>query len=157
MKQTITELKAPMALISINKSKPKTYYNNELPTFYLEKDSEFQIELFNPTNKTIHTKIRLNNNQISQGGLILKPREKVFIEKYLDIPNKFKFNTYNVDNTDEIKKAIEDNGKLKVDFYNETTQIHQYINSISKTIMPFIHTNFNNSITTTTTTPFTYT
>ena len=126
MKQTITGPSMPMAAICINKSRLKTYHKEKQPTFYLEKGQEFQIELYNPTSDTILAKIQLNGNQISQGGLILRPGERVFLERYLDVAKKFMFDTYEVANTAEVQKAIEDNGDFKVDFYRESKQLYSH-------------------------------
>lgn len=118
MKQLADSL--PTANIAVNKSRLKVYNkNSDIPTFYLQKGQEFQIELFNPTKETILAKISLNNKAISQGGLILRPGERVWLERYLDVAKKFKFDTYEVANTKAAQKAIEDNGDFKVEFYNE--------------------------------------
>jgi len=111
----------PQAQICINKSRLKVYNKETSPTYYLEKGQEFQIELFNPTTNTVQAKIQLNGNVISQGGLVLKPGQRVFLERYLDVAKKFMFDTYEVSNTEEVKKAIEDNGDFKVEFYREST------------------------------------
>jgi hypothetical protein len=110
----------PQAQICINKSRLKVYNKETSPTYYLEKGQEFQIELFNPTKNTVLAKIQLNGNVISQGGLVLKPGQRVFLERYLDVAKKFMFDTYEVSNTEEVKKAIEDNGEFKVEFYRES-------------------------------------
>lgn len=121
MKQTIIGSSMPTAMICINKSKLKVYNKETTPTFYLEKGQEFQIELYNPTSDVILTKIKLNGKEISQGGLVLRPAERVFLERYIDVANKFKFDTYEVANTSESIKAIEDNGDFSVEFYKEWT------------------------------------
>jgi hypothetical protein len=141
MKQTITGPSMPMAAICINKSRLKIYHKEKTPTFYLEKDQEFQIELFNPTTDTILAKIQLNGNQISQGGLVLRPGERVFLERYLDVARKFKFDTYKVSNTAEVQKAIEDNGDFKVEFYRESRPIYLYDSSITISSDPITRTN----------------
>ena len=47
---------------------------------------------------------------------VLRPGERVFLERYLDTPNRFKFETYTVGgNSEEVKKAIELNGLIKID------------------------------------------
>lgn len=118
MKQLADSL--PTANIAVNKSRLKMYNkNSDTPTFYLQKGQEFQIELFNPTTDTILAKISLNNKAISQGGLVLRPGQRVFLDRYLDVANKFKFDTYEVADTKEVQKAIENNGDFKVDFYRE--------------------------------------
>lgn len=131
MKQTITGPSMPMAAICINKSRLKIYHKETTPTVYLSKDTEFQIELFNPTSDTILAKIQLNGNQISQGGLVLRPGERVFLERYLDVAKKFKFDTYEVANTAEVKKAIKENGNVKIDFYTENIPSYWYSSNIT--------------------------
>lgn len=115
----------PTANIAINKSRVKVYNKQtDIPTVYLQKGTEFQIELFNPTTDVILCEIHLNNKQISQGGLVLNPGQRVFLDRYLDVAKKFKFDTYEVANTEEVKKAIEQNGDFKVRFYKEQTNFY---------------------------------
>ena len=105
----------PTAMIAVNKSRLKVYNNTgDMPTYYLQKGQEFQIELFNPTTDVILAKIILNGNPISQGGLVLNPGQRVFLDRYLDVAKKFLFDTYEVSNSEEVKKAIEKNGDFKV-------------------------------------------
>jgi hypothetical protein len=133
----------PTAQICINKSRLKVYNKETSPTYYLEKGQEFQIELFNPTKNTVLAKIQLNGNVISQGGLVLKPGQRVFLERYLDVAKKFMFDTYEVSNTEEVKKAIEDNGDFKVEFYKESKSNYFYNTSVTtfNTNNPFTLTN----------------
>lgn len=122
MKQVAHKNAVPTANIAVNKSRLKLYEkNSEFPVYYLQKDQEFQIELFNPTTDTVLAKIILNNNPISQGGLVLRPGERVFLDRYIDVAKKFKFDTYEVANTKEVKEAIKENGDFKVEFYRERT------------------------------------
>lgn len=111
----------PSANIAVNKSRLKVYKDaGTVPVYYLKKGQEFQIELFNPTQDTIMAKISLNSKVISQGGLVLKPGERVFLDRYLDVAKKFMFDTYEVSsNNEEVKKAIEKNGDFSVEFYRE--------------------------------------
>jgi hypothetical protein len=119
-KTTNDGLPMPTANIAINKSRIKVYgKKSNVPTYYLKKGQEFQIELFNPTKDTICAKISLNGKPIAQGGLVLKPAQRVFLDRYIDVARKFKFDTYEVANTAESRKAIEDNGDFKVEFYKE--------------------------------------
>jgi hypothetical protein len=109
----------PMAYICINKGRVKVKNGN---TVYMDNGVEFSIELYNPTQNTVLSKISVNNQLISYSGIVLRPGERVFLERYLDNHNKFKFETYNVNGSEEeIKKAIEKNGLIKVEFYNEDT------------------------------------
>lgn len=113
--------KVPTANIAVNKSRVKLYKKaGQLPTYYLQKGQEFQIELFNPTTDTILAKITLNNKIISQGGLVLRPGQRVFLERFLDVEKKFLFDTYEVSNTSEVKEAIKNNGDFKVEFFKES-------------------------------------
>jgi hypothetical protein len=53
-------------------------------------------------------------------GIILRPGERVFLERYLDEAKKFLFETYVVNgNNEEVKQAIANNGDVVVKFYNE--------------------------------------
>lgn len=98
-----------------------------MPTYYLEKGQEFQIELFNPTSDVLLAKIILNGKAISQGGLVLNPGQRVFLDRYFDVAKKFLFDTYEVANTSEVKKAIENNGDIKIEFYKEITPVIPFV------------------------------
>lgn len=121
MKQTILAPNTvPTAGIAVNKSRMKLYTKaGEMPTYYLQKGQEFQIELFNPTRDVVLAKISMINTVISQGGLVLNPGQRVFLDRYLDVPKKFLFDTYEVSNTEEVKEAIANNGDIKVEFFRE--------------------------------------
>jgi hypothetical protein len=114
-------LKVPTAYLAVNNSRLKIYNkNSEIPTYYLEGGQEFQIELFNPTQKTVLAKIILNGKTISQGGLVLRPGVRVFLDRYIDVAKKFLFDTYEVSGTnEEVKEAIAKNGDIKIQFFNE--------------------------------------
>lgn len=125
----------PTAMIAVNKSRLKVYNNTgDMPTYYLQKGQEFQIELFNPTTDVILAKIILNGNPISQGGLVLNPGQRVFLDRYLDVAKKLLFDTYEVSNSEEVKKAIEKNGDFKVEFYRERIEPKFNLNYGSLTI-----------------------
>ena len=109
----------PTVNVAVNKNRLKTYLKDGKPVFYLKKGAEFQLELFNPTSDVISARISINGTRISQRGLVLKPGVRIFLDRYLDIAKKFKFDTYEVSNSKEVAKAIEDNGSITVDFYRE--------------------------------------
>jgi len=116
----------PTANIAVNKSRIKLYDKNvEVPTYYLKKGQEFQIELANMTTDVVLAKIILNGKSLSQGGLVLNPGQRVFLDRYLDVAKKFLFDTYDVSNTQEVKDAIRDNGDIKVEFYRENINTYQ--------------------------------
>jgi hypothetical protein len=108
--------KEPTAKIAVNKSVLSEYQNGN---FFLKNETEFQIELFNPTSNTIAAKVFINDVQISSSLLVIKPGERIWLERFIDSNQKFKFNTYSIDNSAEALEAIKSNGKVKVEFYNE--------------------------------------
>lgn len=131
----------PSAGVCIAKSRLKLHDKTstsyfEKGTVYLQDGQEFSIELFNPLAETIMAKIELNGKVISQNGLVLRPGERVFLERYFDVARKFKFETYTVSNTSEVQQAIRDNGGLKIQFYKEkiVPQYNPYFGNSSITI-----------------------
>jgi ribosomal protein L44E len=114
-----TKSGTPSAFITLNKQRVKQYGQN----VYLQDGSEFEIELFNPLTKSILSKIKINGNYISGGGIVLKPGQRVFLERYLDDPKKFKFETYEVDgSSNEVLDAIRKNGDVVIEFYEEESK-----------------------------------
>ena len=115
----MSEKKSMMA-IAIAKSICKEYSTSSNPrTVYLENGQEFQIQLFNPHKFTIGAEIFIND-EILSNRLVLKPGERVWLERYLDVKKKFKFSTYEVEgNNKDVQEAIKDNGKIEVKFYRE--------------------------------------
>jgi len=105
----------PCAYITKDKQRVKQFNQN----VYLKDGSEFEIELYNGSRKTVLSKIKINGEFINGGGIVLRPGERVFLERYLDVPNKFKFETYTVDGSNETKNAIANNGDVEVLFYEE--------------------------------------
>jgi len=113
----------PCAYIAKNKQRIKQFGQN----VYLKDGSEFEIELYNPSRNTVLSKIKINGNFISGGGIILRPGERVFLERYLDVRRKFKFETYSVDSTNETMNAIANNGDVEILFYDEEDPILQIL------------------------------
>jgi hypothetical protein len=116
----------PCAYITKNKQRIKQFNQN----VYLKDGSEFEIELYNPSRKTVLSKIKINGVFINGGGIILRPGERVFLERYIDVPRKFKFETYTVDSTNETMNAIVNNGDVEILFYEEEEPILQRLNNI---------------------------
>jgi hypothetical protein len=115
----------PYAYITKNKQRVKQFGQN----VYLKDGSEFEIELYNPSRKTVLGKIKINGEFINGGGIILRPGERVFLERYIDVPHKFKFETYTVDSTNETMNAIANNGDVEILFYEEEDPIIQRLNN----------------------------
>lgn len=113
--------KKPTAHITKSKSRLKAYGQ----TVYLKDGSNFEIEVFNPKTISVLAKIKINGTFISEAGLIIKPGQRVFLERFIDDAKKFVFNTYEVENSKEAKAAISENGHIEVIFYDQT--VHNYL------------------------------
>jgi hypothetical protein len=114
----------PVAFVTKGRQRLKQYDN----IVYLNNNDEFELELLNKTTTKVLARIELNGASIGS-GIVLKPGERVFLERYLDVSKKFLFETYNVDGDDkEILKAISKNGDVTVKFYREETP-PPYINT----------------------------
>lgn len=122
----------PTAYITNRKQRIKQYPNNHL---YLNDGDEYEIELFNPLFNDILAKIYIDDNLISSGGIIIKPGQRIFLERYVDTPNKFKFTTYHVNGlNNEVKNAIKNNGNIKIKFYDKYIPVENFpINNIDYT------------------------
>ena len=105
----------PTAFITVRKQRQKQNGKN----VYLHDRTEFEIELHNPTNDSILAKISLNGNRISNSGVVLKPGQRIFLERYLDEDRKFLFETYEVSDSKTNQRAIENNGLVIVEFFNK--------------------------------------
>lgn len=110
---------SPTAKIAIKKNVLKVYTLGSEDAVFLPKDVEFEIELFNPLMETVLAKIELNGKSISSTGIILKPGQRVFLERFLEDNKKFKFETYQVENSPEAKAAIKNNGLVQVSFFKQ--------------------------------------
>jgi len=107
----------PEAYIAVGKNRQKVYGNNIV---YLSDKQEFEFEFFNPTTNSIKATISINGKPISSRGLVLRPGQRGWIERYIDENRKFLFETYFVDgNSSAVKKAIESNGDIEIKFYKE--------------------------------------
>ena len=104
------------AKIARNKSLLKEYDNR---TVYLKDGDEFQIQLFNPETEEIAARITINGTQLSN-DIVIRPGERIWLERYTDKPKKFKFETYEVEsNNKEVDNAIRNNGVVKVTFHKK--------------------------------------
>lgn len=115
----------PSAHITVRKGRVKVYDKEKQPsTIYLQGEQEFEIELFNPSQSYQLAMIEINGKLISNNGIALKPGERVYLERYLDVAKKFKFDTYEVEAGNlSVEKAIALNGIIKVRFYVENTTL----------------------------------
>ena len=139
-----------LAKIAVNKSLLKEYSNSSNERIvYMNDDTEFQIQIFNPYSYTIGVTFGFNedsNLYNNQKLLVLRPCERVWLERYLDNESHLLFSTYEVGASNEVKKAIKDNGNIYIKFFKE--QERQYWNNVISTGFPntWYHNTYNNGI-----------
>lgn len=122
------------AKIAVNKSLLKEYSSSKYQrVVYLNDGDEFQIQLFNPEQHPIAAKIHLNGEELSD-MLVLRPGERIWLERYLDQARKFKFSTYEIEDSYEAKEAASLNGEVKVQFYRVKTPRQNGVINISSPI-----------------------
>lgn len=107
----------PECYLTINKSRTKVFNDN----VYLKHNTEFEFELYNPLNITIGVRFKINNIYIDN-YLVLYPGKRIFLDCYLNTKNKFKFVTYDVENNIDVLNAIQNNGKIEIEFYQHIQQ-----------------------------------
>lgn len=115
----MVQITNPLAKIAVNKSLLKEYSTSEYSrVVYMKNNSEFQIQIFNPYDYTIGADISINGKRMSN-RIIIKPGQRIWLERYLDEARKFLFSTYEVENSYEAKQAIRNNGLVSISFYKE--------------------------------------
>lgn len=126
-----------MAKVAVNKSLLKEYNNSEQSerVVYLNNGDDFQIQLFNPERTTIGAEVYVNGEKLS-GILVLKPGERIWLERFTDKSVKFKFSTYNVEDgySEEVQNAIADNGVITVKFFKERKKNYWWCDDTSNHI-----------------------
>jgi len=109
---------APTLFVTKGRQRVKQYGN----VIYLRNGDEFELELFNPKTFKVLAKISLNGKSLG-AGLVLRPGERVFLERYLDEAKKFLFETYEINGADAAAKAaVIKNGEVEVEFFEEYHQ-----------------------------------
>lgn len=111
--------KDELAKIAISKNLIKEYKSsNSERTVYLNDGTEFQIYLKNPYQTHLGIKISVNNKSIGN-MLVLRPGQSFWLDRFINENRKFLFNTYEIEDTAEMKYATNNNGKVKIEFYHE--------------------------------------
>ena len=124
-----------LAKIAVNKSLLKEYSNSSNERIvYMHDGTEFQIQIFNLYSYTIGVSFKFNSNSESSQLLVLRPGERVWLDRYLNNESRLLFSTYKVGNSEEVKNAIKDNGNLQIRFYKEkennyATEPYKHINA----------------------------
>ena len=103
-------------IVSPNDKGRKSIKNGKV---FLNDGDEFEIELFNPLTVSVLADIKLNGQSISKTGLVVKPGQRVYLDCFIDDRKKFKFSTYEIENSGEALDATQNNGLLEVFFYKE--------------------------------------
>lgn len=114
-----TSVSNPTAHVTKRKSRLKVYGGVNL---YMNEGETFEIELYNPKTISILAKIKLNGKYISSTGIVIRPGQRVFLERFLDTNNKFVFSTYEVEDNRPNRDAIAFNGNVEIEFYDESTK-----------------------------------
>ena len=109
--------------VAKSKSLLKEYYRNKERVVYLNNGDEFQLQLFNPQTFTVGAKIYVNNELLSNSLIVLRPGERIWLERHIDNSRRLKFETYDVPGDKSLKEAMQNaiqyNGVVKVEFYRE--------------------------------------
>jgi hypothetical protein len=127
--------------LAVNKSILKEYQTAKSNrTVYLKNGTEFQLQLFNPLTFNICADIYINDEKIPN-SLVIKPGQRVWLERYLDRAKKFLYETYEVENGNAaVEAAIKHNGLIKVKFYREDINKNTYKSSLTTTVSSNIDT-----------------
>ncbi len=148
----------PEAFVTKRRQRVKQFKSNDSyeNIVYLNNGDEFEIELFNPTSTKVLAEIELNGVSL-KNGMVLRPGERIFLERYFDEPKKFLFETYEVDENDSnVQQAIKNNGKVVVKFYGEYIPSNYYFTNYSPPINPQPWTPWGDDFKTITTTGTSY-
>lgn len=108
------------AKLAVSKSLLKEYHTSNSPrTVYMADGTEFQIQLFNPESTEIACRVFINDEELSN-MIVLRPGERLWLERYTDKAKKFLFRTYDVcSNNAQVQEAIKNNGVIRVQFYRK--------------------------------------
>jgi hypothetical protein len=117
------------AHISVNKNRVKNYNKGSENSVYLRDGQNFEIELFNPKQNQVLAKVLINGKHVSNSGIILRPGQRIFLERFIDEPRKLKFSTYEVTDNSQVRRAIENNGDVEIQFYDEWIPTTYWYNS----------------------------
>jgi len=117
--------------IAVNKSLLKEFLVNSQRTVYMNNGSEFQIQIFNPYTYSIAALISINGTEMPN-QLVIKPGQRIWLERYLNEARKFLFETYEVNGeSKQVENAIKHNGVIEIKFYKEKQNNNVYITSAS--------------------------
>lgn len=108
-----------MVKIAINKSLLKEFKTREdNRVVYLHDGDEFQINIFNPFDYEIAASISIDGEYLG-AQIVLRPGERIWLDRNLLDTKKFKFETYEVKNNSSARQAIRNNGLIEVKIYKK--------------------------------------
>ena len=141
MIKTMNAVYGPEAYVSVSKNRQKVYKKDNTDIVYLSDKTEFQLELFNPESFNVMLKISMNGNDIYPSGFMLRPGQRVWLERYVDVARKFIFETYTIPENDAYAlKAIEKNGNITIQFFREKQNFWGYPYTTYTTYTQYINT-----------------
>lgn len=131
--------------LAVNKSILKEYQTAKSDrTVYLKNGTEFQLQIFNPMPFNICADIYINDEKIPN-SLVIKPGQRVWLERYLDRAKKFLYETYEVENGNAaVEAAIKNNGLIQVKFYKEDINKNSYKDTLTTTVSSNIDFSWHN-------------
>jgi hypothetical protein len=105
-----------IASILVKGVKQRFYFND---TVFLEGDTEFEIEFFNKSQRTVCPSLTINGESLSSSPVIYNG-QKFILKDFISDTRKFLFKVYEVDSNDaDVKEAIKDNGIISIRYYYE--------------------------------------
>ncbi len=125
-----------MVKIAINKSLLKEFKTKEdNRVVYLHDGDEFQINIFNPFDYEIAASISIDGEFLG-AQIVIRPGERIWLDRNLLDTRKFKFETYEVKNNSSAKQAIRNNGLIEVKIYKKLRVNWNDWNPISIPVIP---------------------
>lgn len=104
---------SPEAVVTVNRNRLKQYNG----TYFIKDQTNFELEIFNPLTFKIGAQITLQGVNI--GMILLKPGERIYLDRFINENKKFLFTSYEVDFNNTSLNAIRNNGDLEITFFKE--------------------------------------
>lgn len=107
----------PEVYITKDHNRYKQYPNDQI---FLPPNSNFEIEVYNPSTMSIGMELHYEGKLMSNTMIVIKPGQRIFLDRFIDTNNKFLFETYEIENNSRNIAIAENNGNLKIVFYKES-------------------------------------
>lgn len=110
----------PTVFLSVGRNRRPLFRGADGGAEYRLRDGEeYELEIHNTTQGTVGARVRVEGRPIGQTLLVLRPGERVYLERWMDRAQKFRFSTYTVDGSPESAAATANNGRVTVEFFRE--------------------------------------